>query len=298
MKIGIDMGGSHIAIATVNEEGRIVEKVEQDLLKDQKNTQYILNYVDKAIEKLSKTANINEIGIACPGNAKGSKIQNLVNLSISEIDFKELETKYQVRIKSINDAKAAAIAEKAYGVLNTSKDGVFLCLGTGIGGAVFLNNQLLEANRNPGFELGHMVIEKEGIECKCGKRGCFETYCSMKRFKENIKRVLEVIAPEENIENSVELKCILERHMHSMKINKIVQTYINDLVIGLSNVIDIFEPEIICLGGSFVYFEDILYKGLMKEMKNRKYVFNKEELPKIELAKLGNDAGIIGATLI
>lgn len=298
MKIGIDMGGSHIAIATVNEEGRIVEKVEQDLLKNQKNTQYILNYVDKAIEKLSKTANINEIGIACPGNAKGSKIQNLVNLSISEIDFKELETKYQVRIKSINDAKAAAIAEKAYGVLNTSKDGVFLCLGTGIGGAVFLNNQLLEANRNPGFELGHMVIEKEGIECKCGKRGCFETYCSMKRFKENIKRVLEVIAPEENIENSVELKCILERHMHSMEINKIVQTYINDLVIGLSNVIDIFEPEIICLGGSFVYFEDILYKGLMKEMKNRKYVFNKEELPKIELAKLGNDAGIIGATLI
>ncbi len=298
MKIGIDMGGSHIAIATVNNEGKIVKKIEQDLLENQRNTQYILNYVDKAIEKLSKTVNIDGIGIACPGNAEGSKIQNLVNLSIPEIDFKELEKKYQVRIKSINDAKAAAIAEKTYGALRKSNDCVFLCLGTGIGGAVFLSNQLLMASRNPGFELGHMVIEKEGIECKCGKRGCFETYCSMKRFKENISRALEQIAPEEHIENGAQLKCILEKYIHSAEISQIVETYIDNLVIGLSNVIDIFEPETICLGGSFVYFEDILYKALMVEMRNRRYVFNKQELPKIELAKLGNDAGIIGATLI
>ncbi len=298
MKIGIDMGGSHIAIATVNNEGKIVKKIEQDLLENQRNTQYILNYVDKAIEKLSKTVNIDGIGIACPGNAEGSKIQNLVNLSISEIDFKELEKKYQIRIKSINDAKAAAIAEKTYGALRKSNDCVFLCLGTGIGGAVFLGNQLLMASRNPGFELGHMVIEKEGIECKCGKRGCFETYCSMKRFKENISRALEQIAPEEHIENGAQLKRMLEKYIHSAEISQIVESYIDNLVIGLSNVIDIFEPETICLGGSFVYFEDILYKDLMIEMRNRRYVFNKQELPKIELAKLGNDAGIIGATLI
>lgn len=298
MKIGIDMGGSHIAVATVNNQGKIIEKIEEDIQKGNSNAQYILNYVDKAIEKLRKTADIEAIGIACPGNPKGSKIENLVNLSIAEVDFKELEKKYSVKIKSVNDAKGAAIAEKTYGALKQSSDCVFLCLGTGIGGAVFLNNQLLVANRNPGFELGHMVIEREGIECNCGKKGCFETYCSMKRFKDKAREVLKRIGINEKIESGEEIRIALENNMDNLNIQELVEEYINNLVIGLSNVIDIFEPDRICIGGSFVYFEEILYRKLIEEMEKRRYVFNKGEIPEIKLAELGNDAGIIGATLI
>lgn len=298
MKIGIDMGGSHIAVAIVNNQGKIIEKIEEDIQKENSNAQYILNYVDKTIEKLRKSADIEAIGIACPGNPKGSKIENLVNLSIAEVDFKELEKKYGVKIKSVNDAKAAAIAEKTYGALKQSSDCVFLCLGTGIGGAVFLNNQLLVANRNPGFELGHMIIERDGIECNCGKKGCFETYCSMKRFKDKAREVLKRIGIHEKIESGEEIRIALENNMDNLNIQKLVEEYINNLVIGLSNVIDIFEPDRICIGGSFVYFEEILYRKLICEMEKRRYVFNKGEIPEIELAELGNDAGIIGATLI
>ena len=86
--------------------------------------------------------------------------------------------------------------------------------------------------------------------------------------------------------------------MEDAEIKSILDEYIENLVIGLSNIIDIFEPEIICLGGSFVYFKEILYNRLIEKMEREKYVFNKQSLPRIVLAELENDAGIIGATLI
>lgn len=298
MKIGIDIGGSHIAIAAVNKDGKIVQKIEQDLEKQESMTPYIMDYVDKGIGKLRKTGVIESIGIAAPGNPRESVVTNLVNLGIEKIDFKELTEKYNASLKSINDAKAAAIAEKQYGALKGIKDSVFLCLGTGIGGAVFLNNQLLRANKNPGFEIGHMVIEREGIKCQCGKKGCFETYCSMKRLKDKLQNILEKIVLNKKIQNARELKEILQANLGNIEIQNVLEEYISNLMIGLSNVIDIFEPEVICLGGSFVYFKDILYDRLVEQMEKRRYVFNKNSLPEIRMAELGNDAGIIGATLI
>ena len=298
MKIGIDIGGSHIAVAIINEKGRMIQKIEQDLEKKENMTQYILNYVDKAIKQLSKTADIEKIGIALPGTPKGSIITNLVNLGIDKIDFKEIEEKYKVPLKCINDAKAAAMAEKEYGALKGYQDCIFLCLGTGIGGAVFLNHQLLEANKNPGFEIGHMVIDRNGIECQCGKKGCFETYCSMKRLKDKLQNTLEKTIPGKEIKNAMELKEVLQKNIENKEIQMILEEYISNLIVGLSNVIDIFEPEVICLGGSFVHFKEIIYDRLVQKMEKEKYVFNKQTLPKVVLAKLGNDAGIIGATLI
>lgn len=298
MKIGIDIGGSHIAVATVNEKGEIIEKIERDIIIQENISQYILNYVDKAIEELNKTGDIESIGIVTPGNPKGSAITNLVNLGIDKIDFTKIAEKYKVTLKTMNDAKAAAIAEKEYGSLRKTSDSVFLCLGTGIGGAVFLNSKLLQANKNPGFEIGHMVIDKNGNPCHCEKRGCFETYCSMKRLKDRLKVALEKEDIYENIKNASQLKQAVKENIQNSKIQDILEEYVDNLIIGLSNIIDIFEPEVISLGGSFVYFKDILYDRLIEQMKKRKYVFNKESLPEIQLSKLGNDAGIIGATLI
>lgn len=298
MKIGIDIGGSHIAVGIVNKEGKILEKIEQDIKEIDKTKEYIVDYVDNAIAKLSKNGVVEHIGIAAPGNPKGTKITNLVNLGMDEIDFKQIEEKYNVKIKSINDGKAAAIAEKEYGSMKGYKDCAFLCLGTGIGGGIFLNNTLLQSNRNPGFELGHMVIDRNGIECNCGKKGCFETYCSIKRLKEKILHELIKKNKGIKLDNGEELIEHIKLNLQDTEIKNLLEEYTNNLIIGLSNVIDIFEPEIISLGGSFVYFEDIIYKPLLEKMNERRYVFNKESLPKIVLANFKNDAGLIGATLI
>ena len=324
MKIGIDLGGSHIGIGLLNNDNRIVNKIEKDIDEIGRYEKQILKFIDEQIEILKKNNRIDLIGIATPGNIKGDCMENLVNLGIKRLDFSGLIEKNKDIIFQINnDSKAAGVAEMEYGALKKYKDAVFLCLGTGIGSAVFLNGKLLKANKNIGFELGHMIIDKNGLKCNCGKRGCFETYCSIKRFKENIANILnlkessseeikeileKMMITDKNGKDSILINllgnepsivygklCISEQDV--LRVREVVEQYISDLIIGLSNIIEIFEPEAICLGGSFVFFKNIFYNRLVEEMNKRKYVFNKDNLPKIILAELKNDAGIIGAVL-
>ena len=291
MRVGIDLGGSHIGIGII-ENGKIIEKMEKDIVKNETENE-ILRYIDNSISNiLNGIDEIEYIGIATPGYKKRRSMKNLVNLGIPELDFDKIIRKYKpVPFIIQNDAKMAAVAEKKYGVLKDYEDSVFLCLGTGIGSGVFLNGELLQTSSGLGFELGHMIIEKDGIQCKCGKKGCFETYCSMKRFKENAKDILKV----KEI-SSIELLELIKKEKQNSKIDKLIQKYIDNLIIGFSNIIDIFQPEAIALGGSFVYYNDVFYDKLVKEMNSRKYAFYKEKLPKILLAELGNDAGMIGVT--
>lgn len=291
MKIGIDLGGSHIGIGVIDKDGNIQEKVEVDLDANKMDNikEFIEKYIVENVQNLIKKYKIEIIGVASPGTPKEGKVTNLVNLGIKELNIVQIINKVcNIPIILRNDAKCAAIAEKKYGSLKQYEDSVFICLGTGIGGAVFINNKLLEPKRKPGFELGHMIIDKNGKLCNCGKKGCFETYCSMKRFKNNLIDVLEL--PKET--TAQELKRVLEERFNEEKVKKQIDEFLDNLIVGLSNIIDIFEPEAICLGGSFVYFEQVLYKGLVEKYY---YVFNKQELPELKLASLGNDAGMIGA---
>ena len=294
MKVGIDLGGSHIGVALINDKDEIVKKIEKDIEKSENISSEILAMIDSYISKFKEEYNIELIGIASPGNPKVNdlSISNIVNLGIEKLDFKDIFQKHNIPIKLKNDSKSAGLAEFKYGSLKEYEDAVFLCLGTGIGSAVFLNGKLLHANKHIGFELGHIVIDRRGEQCNCGKKGCFETYCEMKRFKEKAKKILNI----DNI-TSEELLEEIKRNKDSYEIKNLIDEYIDNLIIGLSNVIDIFEPEAISFGGSFVYFKDLFYEKLVTEMQKRKYTFNKDDVPKIVLAELKNDAGMIGAIL-
>lgn len=294
MKIGIDIGGSHIAIALVNEEGKIIEKNETDI-EDIENAEiFIEKYIMKNIHNMVPQNEIELIGIASPGTPKHGKIFSMYNLGIEELDIaKMIQKYYNIPVNIRNDGKCSALAEKKYGSLKEYDDCVFLCLGTGIGAGVFLDGKLLETTRAPGFEIGHMVINRNGIKCNCGKNGCFETYCSMKRFKDSAREILGLTSEI----SAVELLDIIEKNKDNIRIKSLIDEYIENLIIGFSNLIDIFEPEAISLGGSFVYFRDIFYDKLVSEFNKKKYYFNKDIKTEIKLAMLGNDAGIIGATI-
>lgn len=294
MKIGIDIGGSHIAIALVNEEGKILEKNETDIEDIENAEVFIEKYIMKNIHNMVPQNEIELIGIASPGTPKDGKIFSMYNLGIEELDIaKMIQKYYNIPVNIRNDGKCSALAEKKYGSLKEYKDCIFLCLGTGIGAGVFLDGKLLEPKRAPGFEIGHMIINKNGIRCNCGKTGCFETYCSMKRFKDNAREILNLNSDI----SAVELLDIIEKNKDNLRLKDLIDEYINNLIIGFSNLIDIFEPEAISLGGSFVYFRDVFYKKLLSEFNKRKYYFNKDIKTEIKLAMLGNDAGIIGATI-
>ena len=190
MKIGIDLGGSHIAIGVIDDKGYIVEKIEKRLLsKDKKNIkETIENYIIKNTNELMSKYKIKEIGIAVPGTIKDGIILKSVNLGVSNYNIIDnLKKEINLPIKIRNDAKCAAIAENKIGALKDYSRSIFLTLGTGIGGAVIINNKLLDTGELPGCEFGHVIIQKDGLKCNCGKNGCFEKYASMKALKTNLR---------------------------------------------------------------------------------------------------------------
>lgn len=301
MKVGIDLGGSHIAIGVVNDKGKIIEKFEKRILNNEKKN------IEKAIEEnvfqhikdLSKRYKIEKIGIAAPGTIQDGKIINAYNLGIKG-EYKivsNLSKKIKLPIMIRNDAKCAAIAENKYGCLKQYKRSIFLTLGTGIGGAVIINNELLDTGNLPGCEFGHMIIEKDGLLCSCGKFGCWQQYASMKALKDNLRKALGC----DEKTDSKQLLNILRNTKKEDKsftiINNIIEEYIENLAIGISNLINIFEPEIIGMGGSFVYFKDILLNKLENKLLKNNLLFNSRNDIKIQTAILENDAGIIGSTL-
>ncbi len=297
MKIGIDLGGSHIAIGVIDNRDIIIEKVEKRLMskekKDIKN--FIENYIIENVKEITAKYKITEIGIASPGTIKGKEIVCANNLGIKDYKIVEnLEKEINLPIKIRNDAKCAAIAECKIGALKDYRRSIFLTLGTGIGGAVIINGELLDTGDLPGCEFGHMIVQKDGIRCKCGKNGCFEKYASMKSLKDNLRRELNL----DETTKGEELLEIIRKNPQDEKINKIIEEFIEYLSIGISNLINIFEPEAVGIGGSFVYFVDVLLEKLKENIQKKLYLLNRREELIILPATLGNDAGSIGSCKI
>ena len=142
-----------------------------------------------------------------------------------------------------------------------------------------------------GFEIGHMIIEKDGKQCTCGKKGCFETYCSMRNLKETIRSNYQLGKEV----HSRELLEILGNG--SNKSNMILEEYLENLKIGIANLIDLFEPEAISIGGSFAYYKDLFLEPLQKKLFEENATFNGRQDILLTTAKMQNDAGILGSVL-
>ena len=301
MKIGIDIGGSHVGVGLVDRAVKIILKKEKDLVAALQKKDYneilintivnlITNILDEGKIDISQ---IELIGIAVPGTVSDTEIIKAENLHIRNFDIvSEINKYFNIPIQLRNDAKCAAVAEKMYGSLEKYEDAVFLTIGTGIGGAVFMGDKLLKPKQYEGFEIGHMIIKKGGIKCNCGNLGCFERYASIRVLKEKISKLYK-----KDI-SSIELKEILLNMSKNEKVQRIVEEYIDNLSIGLANLINIFEPEVISIGGSFVYYKEQLIDMITLKIKNENLLFNDRSIPKIVTAKLKNDAGIVGSVVI
>ncbi len=296
MKIGIDLGGSHVAVGIV-ENGKIQKHLEKDIVEKRQIenvlVEDILNLIKALLDNNKLEENIEKIGISAPGIIHNDTIVKASNLNLYNFNLisklKENYPKTEINIR--NDGKCAAIAEKKYGSMQNYSDCIFMNIGTGIGGAVFLNYKLLEPKKSSGFEIGHMVIQKDGKLCTCGKKGCFEAYCSIKALK---NQVLEVLGKEENITGK-ELWNLLKYNDKNEKIENLLDEYAENLATGISNLIDIFEPEIICFGGSFIHYELWIMERLMKKLQEPNRMFSRSKFPQMSMAVLKNEAGIIGA---
>ena len=295
INVGIDIGGSHVAIGLVSNDGKIIEQFEKDFTVKEKSNliNVAIEYIVNIITGLKESYSFSKIGIGIPGTVQKGVILKSVNLGLENYDIKtKLEEKLNVKVNVKNDAKCAAIGEYKFGIANEFKNVLFLTLGTGIGGAYIYQGKLMEGTNYEGAEYGHFIIKENGIPCKCGKAGCFERYGSILVFK---NKVIERLNLHQDF-TGPELRKVIEKSMP--QITDILDEYIQDLAIGISNLINIFEPDCTIIGGGYARYDYILQEPLKQRILDSNLLFNKREDIIIKPASLGNDAGIVGASLI
>ncbi len=299
MKIGIDLGGSHVGVGLIEGANIIAEEDKFFVSSDKGNMQVaIVRNIDELINMVlgknnMSLDNIESIGIASPGTIADGKIRSW-NLGLNYFDLRSvIEEKYGKKTTVRNDGKCAALAEKEFGILKDYDDCVFVNIGTGIGGAAFIGGKLLEPKKYSGFEFGHMTIVKDGIECTCGKKGCFERYASIRSLKQRVSKRLGIDGTDMSGQYMREVLMV----QNEEALREDVDDFVTCLRIGIANLIDIFEPEVVCFGGSFSYYENYpVYKQFLEDIAKDTSTFNKD-IPKFVTAEFKNSAGIIGATL-
>ncbi len=287
--IGVDLGGTKINTALVKED-KIIKKIKlRTERKKGKNhvIQKIIYSIDLILEGMSKK-DIKGIGIGSPGpvDTKNGLVLKAVNLPGGWINVplrEIIEKKFKIKTHLTNDANAMALAENLYGAGKNYTEIVCFTIGTGLGGAVITNNKLYLGKCNAG-ELGHMIIIDKGEKCGCGNRGCLEAYVSTKGIKRISRKIFGKVLPPLDIE-------IMGRN-GNLKARKVYAEMGKYLGIGIASLTNILDPEIVILGGGMAHAGNLIIKPARDELKKRSFV-NKP--PKIVLAKLGKDAGVIGA---
>lgn len=291
--LGIDIGGTTVKIALLNKEGEILSSDKYSVSFDNYETP-ILNTVLKSIDIFIDEYNISSfegIGVSATGQVDvntGSVVGtggNIKNYEGAQIK-KELEAKYNVKTTVINDANAAVLGELFLGNGKGYKNIVMITVGTGIGGGIVVNGEILNGHLGIGGELGHFSINNKGIKCSCGNKGCYEKYASMTAL---IKRVKE----ELNIDD-INGKEIFDKVPYDNNIRDIVESWIDDISDGLVSLVHIFNPQIILIGGAVSEQKELFIDKVSKKVKE-KVMLNFAKNLEIKGAKLKNDAGVVGA---
>jgi glucokinase len=310
--IGIDLGGTNIAAGIVDENMNIVSKgsIPTNL---PRSAEKIISDMAQIALDLAKEANIpmeeiKWVGVGTPGTANSDTgiIEYSNNLRFENVPMvKMLEEKLGRKVYIENDANAAAYGEFKAGAAKGSDSAVIITLGTGVGGGIIIDGRVLHGFNFAGAELGHSVIVYGGRECSCGRKGCWEAYASATGLANMTKEAMEthkdsvmwqIVKGDLSLVNG---KTAFDAKRAGDKAgSEVVDSYIEYLGCGLVNVINVFQPEVLCIGGGICKEGDNLLKPLEAIIKREQYSRYSKKQTRLCVAKLGNDAGIIGAALI
>ena len=311
MRIGVDLGGTNIAVGLVDEEGRIVATDSRPTKPERGYEAIAKDIADIAFELIKRSnlsgSDIKSMGIGVPGVADSEKgiVIRAVNLFWTKVPLaKEIRKYIDLPIYMGNDANVAALAEAIFGAGKGSKSSITLTLGTGVGSGFILDGKIYNGAHHFAPELGHIVIGDNGIRCNCGKIGCLETYASATALIREGKKAVEknpnslILKFANGDINSITAKNVIDAaKQYDEDAMRIFNDYVKYLAIGIVNVINMFDPEVIILGGGVANAGDFLIKPLKKEVAEN-ILFKDLPYADIRKAELGNDAGIIGAAIL
>ena len=313
MYLGIDVGGTNIAVGVVNENKEIVAKTS--------NKSPVPCTMDEFCDTMALTArqamekagitldDIPWVGIGCPGTVnRGTGIIEFTNnLHFSNWPLVKMMEERMGGKKVIieNDAHAAAYGEFKAGALKGAQNAVAITLGTGIGSGIIIDGNIYAGNNYAAGEMGHMVIVYDGRQCNCGRKGCWERYASAtgliittKEYMEKDKDSVMWELCDGDINKASGRTAFDAMRKGDASGKAVVDEFINYLGCGLVNVINTFQPDILCIGGGICNEGETLLAPVRAYIDKEQYAMNAKLKTKVCRAELGNDAGIIGAALL
>ena len=313
-KLGIDLGGTNIVAGVVDKKYKIVAKASCKTAVPRPESEIcdsMAEVAKKAVEKAKLTMDeIESVGIGVPGavNPKTGVIEYSANLFFHNWEVVEMmEERLGKKVHIENDANAAALGEYLAGSAKGARNAVAITLGTGVGGGIIIDGKIYSGSNFAGAELGHMVIVKDGKECACGRRGCWETYASATGLINLTKQKIL----SEKLEFSYMLK-LCDGDINKVNgrtafdamrdgdptAKSVVEEYISYLSCGLVNIINIFQPDVLCIGGGISNEGENLLGPVRSYVERERYTKHNDKQTVICKCTLGNDAGIIGAAYL
>lgn len=311
-RIGIDLGGTNIVAGVVDETNRIVAKgfVKTEADRD---ADKIVDAIKEAIKMAIKYAfitwdEIASIGVGTPGSVdrKAGIIEYANNLKFDHVPIREMiQSEFDKPVYLENDANCAALGEAIAGAGNGVDEFVFVTLGTGIGAGIVVNGKLVHGCNDAAGEVGHTVIKFDGERCTCGRRGCWETYASATALIRQTKEAMcknydslmwDMVDYDLNrVNGSTAFEAARDNDRAA---KEVINNYFYYLSIGIVNLINTFQPKMLCIGGGMCAEGETLLYPVRNFVKNERYSVYCKNQTQICAAVLGNDAGIIGAALL
>lgn len=315
LRIGVDLGGTNIAAGLVDDEYRILDRasVKTNVPRPPKS---IIADIAGLVKLLCGRNNVGRgelevVGVGVPGtiNEDTGYVEYSNNIRFEKVPFiKLLGDMIDVPVRFGNDANVAALGEYLAGGYNV-KSFVMITLGTGIGSGIILDGKLIKGINFAASELGHTVIKMGGEQCTCGRKGCFEAYASATALIRDTRRALSKADNEAahsaiwqlcgGDPEKVEAKQVFDAVKLDDKLAKnLFLNYTEYLAEGIANIINILQPELICIGGGVSKAGEMLLVPVREKVAGKIFSKNSARNTKIELARLDNDAGIIGAAML
>ncbi|MGN0678731.1 MAG: ROK family protein [Oscillospiraceae bacterium] len=310
--IGIDLGGTNIKVGLVDENYNIVAKASAKTNLPRPADEICASIVETVWKVLNEAkvtiGEVNSIGIGTPGvaNRDSGVVLYSCNLGFKNTDLRTLiKKRLDKPIFVENDANAAAFGEVLAGAGKGCKDVVVVTLGTGVGGGIIIDGKIYTGFNFCGAELGHTVIEFNGRPCSCGRRGCFEAYSSATALINMTKESMEAHKDSKMWEiaggsiDNVDGKTAFDgMRADDAAAKDVIKMYIDYLGCGLTNIVNTFQPEMLLIGGGICKEGENLTKPLYEFINRESYCVDADKVTKLDICKLGNDAGIIGAAFL
>ncbi len=309
--VGIDLGGTKISGAVSDKDGKVLYMKTIDTLASE-GSDNVIGRITWLINHVLSELNISNedvfgVGIASPGplNSDEGMIIETPNLPFKNFPLKKaVESAVGIKTFIDNDANAAALGEFLFGAGKEVENLIYITVSTGVGGGIIINKKLYRGKSGNAGEIGHMTVEPNGPRCNCGNYGCLEAMSSgtaiariareRLNHAENLKNEKSLLSAFENITPKEVFECALKGDKLALEV---VDYTTNYLGIGIASLINIFDPEMIIIGGGVSKVGDILFDRLKKVALERSFEVMSNTV-KIVPASLGTDAGLIGALAI